>query len=278
MSAFLTRQAQKAKWLILLLSILVARPCRAGPAPVILVQPLSLSVLNLDIATFTVVASSGTTMTYQWYKDGNLIPDATSASYTILSVTAADSGRYYVKVTNVYGSKQSVWATLTVVSAPLITAQPVSQIATQGQAASFSVNVAANPSPGYQWFFNGAALHGGGSRNSTLNLSSVDWTNSGTYTVVVTNSYGSVTSTPATLTVVGNLPVTLTNVATPILGSGAFTFQFSVQPGFTYVVMASADLVKWTPIATNVAQANTVLFTDPATSNFPSRFYRIALQ
>lgn len=41
--------------------------------------------------------------------------------------------------------------------------------------------------------------------------------------------------------------------------------------------MASTDLVKWTPIATNVASAGTVLFTDPAASNFPSRFYRIAL-
>jgi hypothetical protein len=232
----------------------------------------------LDIATFTVVATSGTTMTYQWYKDGDLIPGATSASYTIASVTAADQGRYYVKVTNAYGSKQSSWANLTVMSAPLITAQPVSQIATQGQTASFSVNAAGNPSPDYQWFFNGAALHGGGSRNSTLTFSSVDWSDSGIYTVVVTNAYGSVTSAPATLTVVGNLAVTLTTATSSIPDSTGFTFQFSVPPGFTYVIMASTDLVKWAPIATNVADANTVLFTDRAASKFPSRFYRIGLQ
>lgn len=217
-------------------------------------------------------------MTYQWYKDGNPVPGATSASYTILSVTAADQGRYYVKVTNAYGSKQSSWASLTVLSAPSITAQPVSQIATQAQSASFSVNAIASPSPSYQWLFNGAPLHGGGARNSTLNVSSVDWTNSGTYSVVVSNVYGSVTSAPATLTVVGNLPVTLTTVATPVLGSSGFTFQFSVQPGFTYIVMASSDLVNWAPVATNIASANTVLFTDPVASNFPSRFYRIGLQ
>ena len=278
MSAFLTRQARKlAKWLLLLI-ILLPRPCLAGPAPIILVQPLSLSVLNLDIATFTVVASSGTTMTYQWYKDGNLVPGATSASYTILSVTAADQGRYYVKITNAYGWKQSSWASLTVLSAPAITAQPVSQIATQGQTASFSVNAIATPSPGYQWLLNGAAMHGGGARNSTLSFSSADWTNSGTYSVVVSNVYGSVTSAPAILTVVGNLPVSLTTVATPDLGSSGFIFQFSVQPGFTYVIMASSDLANWTPISTNVAQANTILFADPAASNFPSRFYRIGLQ
>jgi hypothetical protein len=278
MYGFLTRRAQKvAKWLLLLI-MLLPRPCRAGPAPIILVQPLSLSVLNLDIATFTVVASSGTTMTYQWYKDGNSVPSATSGSYTILSVTAADQGRYYVKVTNAYGSKQSSWASLTVLSAPAITAQPLSQIATQGQTASFSVNAIATPSPNYQWLFNGAAMHGGGARNPNLNFSSVDWTNSGTYSVVVSNVYGSVTSAPAILTVVGNLPVSLTTVAAPVLGSSGFTFQFSVHPGFTYVIMASSDLLNWTPISTNVALANTVLFTDPAASNFPSRFYRIGLQ
>jgi hypothetical protein len=279
MYGFLTRRAQKlAKWLVLLGIILVARPCRAGPAPIILVQPLSLSVLNLDVATFTVVASSGTTMTYQWYKNGNgnPIPGAASATYTILSVTPADQGRYYVKVSNAYGTVQSSSATLSVLSAPSITEQPVSQIATQGQTASFSVKATGNPSPSYQWFFNGVPLQD--AKGSTLNLPSVDWSNSGTYTVVVSNAYGSVTSAPVTLTVVGNLAVNLTTVATPILGSTGFTFQFSVPPGFTYVVMASPDLVNWEPIATNVAQANIELFTDPAASNFPRRFYRIGLQ
>jgi hypothetical protein len=278
MSAFLTRRAQQvAKWLLLLI-MLLPRPCRAGPAPVIIVQPLSMSVLNLDVASFTVVAASGTTMTYQWYKNGNgnPIPGATSATYTILSATPADQGRYYVKITNAYGAVQSSWANLTILSAPVITTQPVSQIATQGQAASFSVRVTANPSPSYQWFFNGAPLHE--AKYSTLNFSSVDWNNSGTYSVVVSNAYGSVTSAPATLTVVGNLAVNLTTVATPILGSSGFTFQFSVPPGFTYVVMASADLLNWAPIATNIANANSVLFTDPAASNFPRRFYRIGLQ
>jgi hypothetical protein len=57
-----------------------------------------------------------------------------------------------------------------------------------------------------------------------------------------------------------------------------------VPPGFTYLIMASSDLVNWTPIATNLAtatnlvSANTVLFTDRAASNFPRRFYRIGLQ
>jgi len=276
MSAFLTRRGQKlAKWLLLLI-ILLPRPCRAGPVPIILVQPLSVTVMNLDIATFTVVASSGTTMTYQWYKDGNLIPGASSATYIILSVTPSEQGRYYVKVTNAYGTRQSSSANLNVLFAPSITTQPVSQTSTEGQTVSLSVKATANPSPNYLWLFNGAALHD--AQSSTLTFPSVDWTNSGTYTVIVSNPYGSVTSAQVTLTIVGNLAVTLTTAASPIPGSSGLTFQFSVPPGFTYVVLASSDLVNWAPIATNVAQADTELFTDPAASNFPRRFYRIGLQ
>src|SRR5882762_8968664 len=134
MYGFLTRRVRKlAKWLVLL-SILLARLCCfAGPAPIILVQPLDATVLNLDLATFTVVASSGTTMTYQWYKDGNLIPGASSATYIILSVTPSEQGRYYVKVTNAYGTRQSSSANLNVLFAPSITTQPVSQTSTEGQ-------------------------------------------------------------------------------------------------------------------------------------------------
>jgi membrane carboxypeptidase/penicillin-binding protein PbpC len=203
---------------------------------------LDVTVLTLDIATFTVVATSGTTMTYQWYKDGNPIPGATSAIFTILSVTPSDDGRYYVRVTNAYGTRQSAWANLDVLSAPSITTQPVSKTATEGQSVSLSVKATANPSPNYQWLFNGVPLPED-AKNSTLTFPSVDWSNSGTYTVIVSNPYGSVTSAPVTLTITGNLPVTLTTAASPIPGSSGFAFQFSVQPGFTYVVAASTDLV-----------------------------------
>src|SRR6267142_907293 len=207
MYGFLTRRVRElAKWLVLL-SILLARPCWAGPAPIILVQPLDATVLNLDLATFTVVATSGTTMTYQWFKDGYPIAGATSAIYTILSVTLSDDARYYVKVTNAYGTRQSGSANLNVLFAPSITTQPVSKTATEGQTVSLSVNATANPSPNYQWLFNGVVLHD--AKNSKLNFPSVDWTNSGTYTVIVSNPYGSVNSAPVTLTVTGSLAVTL---------------------------------------------------------------------
>src|SRR5882724_7918976 len=104
MYRFLTCRMRMLAFGLVLLSILFAGlPCQAGPAPIILVQPLSLSVLNLDIASFSVVASSGTTMTYQWYKDGASIPGANSAIYSI-RVSQSDQGTYCVKITNAGGT------------------------------------------------------------------------------------------------------------------------------------------------------------------------------
>jgi uncharacterized delta-60 repeat protein len=180
---------------LVLLSILVARPCRAGPAPIILVQPLSLSVLNLDIASFSVVASSGTTMTYQWYKDGVSIPGATSAIYSI-RVSPSDQGTYYVKITNAGGTVQSVTVTLTIVGPPSISTQPVSQLVTQGQTVSLSVQAIANPAATYQWILNGAPL---ASATSSLVTFPGIQSNAGKYNVIVSNPYGSVTSVVATI-------------------------------------------------------------------------------
>jgi hypothetical protein len=57
----------------------------------------------------------------------------------------------------------------------------------------------------YQWFWNGAVLSDGGavsgSASPNLALNGVTDNNAGNYSVIVTNSYGSVTSVVATLTV-----------------------------------------------------------------------------
>jgi hypothetical protein len=82
---------------------------------------------------------------------------------------------------------------------PVITAQPQSQTVYATTAASLQVAVAGPRPMSYQWRFNGAPL--AGATNSTLNFASIQPTNTGTYTVAVTNLYGAVLSSNATLTV-----------------------------------------------------------------------------
>ena len=56
--------------------------------------------------------------------------------------------------------------------------------------------------------------------------------------------------------------------------STGFSFQFSVPAGATYVILASDNMLDWTPIYTNVASTASVVFTDAAAANYDKRFYR----
>ncbi len=73
----------------------------AGPPPVITVQPLDQTVVYGGTAVFAVLATSGTTLSYQWYEDGLLFLDKkltgqTSSTLIITNVGYSDEGNYFV--------------------------------------------------------------------------------------------------------------------------------------------------------------------------------------
>jgi hypothetical protein len=80
---------------------------------------------------------------------------------------------------------------------PQITGQPVKQVAASGDIVSLSVVVADARAVTFQWKFNGADIPG--ATGDSLLLTNVNTANEGQYSVVVTNSAGSVTSAPAAL-------------------------------------------------------------------------------
>jgi hypothetical protein len=85
------------------------------------------------------------------------------------------------------------------VSAPKIKGQPLSLTAAAGQIATFSVVVENAQGVTFQWKFNGTAIPG--ATGDSLLLTNLSVSKGGQYSVIVTNSAGSVTSNPATLTV-----------------------------------------------------------------------------
>ena len=86
--------------------------------------------------------------------------------------------------------------------APTIITQPQNVTATMGGGLVFmSVTATGLPAPTYQWYFNGMAITSDGTVNSLFWDRNVTKTAAGEYTVVVSNSLGSVTSNKATLTV-----------------------------------------------------------------------------
>src|SRR4051794_3582386 len=85
---------------------------------------------------------------------------------------------------------------------PKITTQPVQQVAAPGDIATFSVMIADASEVTFQWRFNGIDIPG--ATGDSLLLGNVSIANEGQYSVVMTNSEGSVTSSPAALMLDGD--------------------------------------------------------------------------
>jgi hypothetical protein len=81
----------------------------------------------------------------------------------------------------------------------VITVPPASQTVLVGGTATFTVQATGTPPLNYQWETNGANL--ANATNSALALTNVNTNQGGFYTVTVSNANGSVTSSPAGLTV-----------------------------------------------------------------------------
>src|SRR6185503_2837078 len=82
---------------------------------------------------------------------------------------------------------------------PFFVTQPLSQVVNQGANVTFTVATTGPGPQTFQWRRNGNNLNN--QTNTTLNRNNVQGSDAGTYTVVASNSSGSVTSAPAVLTV-----------------------------------------------------------------------------
>lgn len=100
---------------------------RTNLTPVINENPVGGNKLAGQSITFSVKASGTLPLTYQWRKGGQNIPTATSATYTIASLSGSDTESYDVVVTGPGGSSTSVAASLniqTIVAGALDTTYP----------------------------------------------------------------------------------------------------------------------------------------------------------
>ncbi len=83
--------------------------------------------------------------------------------------------------------------------APVFTLQPQSRSLYQGNNVTFTANAIGRPDPAYQWRLNGGNVSA--ATNASYTITSVQTNHAGNYTVVASNSSGSVTSAVAGLTV-----------------------------------------------------------------------------
>ncbi len=147
-------------------------------------------------------------------------------------------------------------------TAPTISAQPAPQTVTAGATGTFSVVASGTAPLGYQWEKNGTAITGATSASYTT-PPTVAGDNGASFTVIVSNSAGQVTSNAATLTVNGG-------------GQGSAP-SFSSQPQsrtvtegspavFSALASGSGLLTyQWQKNGVSIAGATSITYTTPAT-------------
>ena len=134
-------------------------------------------------------------LTYQWQFYGTNIPDATTSSLIIPETLLSHSGPYTVVVSNNWGAV-SCSNVLEVVPV-LITSNPTDQFKLMWGDASFSVIAHGREPLAFQWKLNGIDIIG--HTNRLLQLTNLQLTQAGNYSVSVTNGLGYSISQSATL-------------------------------------------------------------------------------
>lgn len=148
-------------------------------------------------------ASDGGTLTYQWYKDNNLLSGKTTESLTLENATEADSGDYKVVVTNTTVAGQTAAAeavcSLTVKSkpvadTPVLSGLDTEKTVTEGDILTLTVtaSVADDGALTYQWYRNNTVI--AGATAPSYEITDIKTADAGNYQVVVTNTKNGATS------------------------------------------------------------------------------------
>lgn len=98
-------------------------------------------------ATFRVSVFSPSPVSYQWRYNGQDLPGATAASYTVTNVQIASAGEYAVWITDEVGGVLSAPASLIPLVAPVLLQGPVSQFVAPGARVTLSASVSGYPQP-----------------------------------------------------------------------------------------------------------------------------------
>ncbi|MBS1807706.1 MAG: hypothetical protein JST84_05905 [Acidobacteria bacterium] len=244
-----------------------------NPLTAITTPPANQTVCAGASATFS-VAATGTMLGFQWRKNGSAIPGATGPMLALNNVTTADAGIYDVVVTGVCGTQTSATATLTVNTAPTVTSHPANQSSTVGGSATFTAAANGTPAPSVQWQ---VSADGGanftnipGATNTVLTVSSLAPSDNGKrYGAVFTNSCGTVTSNPATLTVSDAFEIVTYPSSQTVCAGQSVTFSVTAKgPNLGY---------QWRKNGSAIPGATNSSYTIPSATTNDAGSYAVAV-
>lgn len=246
--------------------VIVVNGVGASPSlPIITSQPIDAQISLQGDASFQVGTAAGTASTYQWLKNGAPISDATSATLSLTNVLSSDS--YSVVVSNDAGAVVSNVAralfpaqSVSNATLPIITREPGDLQVAWSSNVMLNVMATGSPAPTFQWQKDGVPI--AGATRSFLSLNGV--TASASYSVLVTNAAGSVSSRSASLVVTGA-------PTAPAFTSQPVSQAVTVGTGVTFSVAVAgspAPSLQWRKNGLDVSGAtSSTLRLDPVTKN-----------
>jgi len=110
----------------------------------------------------------------------------------------------------------------------------------------------------------------------TLPLNDAGFGNAGAYDVVVSNPYGSVTSSVVNLIIIA-APVVLSAPQVTV-GDTNFTFLLSGPAGSNYVLQSSTNLLNWSPVSTSTIPVSGAITLSNTINGYDRRLYRAYLK
>lgn len=243
-------------------------------SPSITTHPISQTICLGGSVTFNVISPNIPAPTFQWRKGITNIAEATSSSFTILSVSSSDvsssdvSDWYNVLVTNSCSSitsnnaKLSIYPTL--VSGAHNTDPVTACVNYNPEVLSFTTAISGGKLPySYQWQLNGSPITG--ATLATYDSSNLTATGSYKYNCIVTDACGSSFTTTQkqitinadpTVSITGNAStcrnVSSTLTAVVVGGTGSSIYQWQASPDglASYTDIAGATSATYTPPTT----------------------------
>ncbi len=210
--------------------------------------------------------------TVDWAIDGIRIATISNATFTANNVFVGfwDPFASLTDNTNLnFGLVDNVRVEVPAI-APLITMSPQPQTVKLGTNVTFTVAATGLPAPEFQWQFNGTNI--AGATNASLELTDVQFTNAGNYSVIATNIAGSAASTNALLALLPPAAAQFQSISAQ--PDGSLEIIFNGDAGWDYTVEVSTNLTSW-DVLTNLTSGTGVFnLTINSMTNSPQQFYR----
>ncbi len=242
--------------------------------PIITNHPAGITTNAGANASFSVTSGAMPPPSYRWRLGTATLTGETNATLNLTNINSGHAGNYTVVVSNFLGSTTSTVAALTVNAGtgPGIVTQPHDATVLIGGATNFFVAANGTPPLSYFWRKDGNVI--GAPNGPTNSLGNISTNDAGAYSVIVSNSINTVTSSPASLYV----------MRTPFISSvnrigDQISLLFSKEPGAPYELVFSPSVPTnaWQTLSNLPSQSQGTINVLDSITNGQSRFYQLRL-